>query len=42
MQAVTLEVILRLVLGVRDPFAPRRLREALPDVLGAACSPCVV
>ncbi len=36
MQAVTLEVILRVVLGVRDERRAERLRQALPAVLGVS------
>jgi hypothetical protein len=36
MQAITLEAILRLVIGVRDPDRAERLRRALPAVLGVS------
>jgi hypothetical protein len=36
MQAITLEAILRLVVGVRDPGRAERLRRALPAVLGVS------
>jgi cytochrome P450 len=41
MQAITLEVILRVVFGVTDPERAQRLRELLPKLLGAFSNPLV-
>ena len=41
MQAITLEVILRVVFGVTDDERARRLRELLPGLLGSFSSPLV-